>query len=83
MLFRSYPRAPAREDTPIVDIAGAKLGRVTSGGFGPSVGGPIAMGYVDRRHATLGTPLTLVVRGTARPARVVRLPFVPHRYHRG
>jgi aminomethyltransferase len=81
--IRPDGRAPAREDTPIVNAAGAKIGRVTSGGFGPSVGGPIAMGYVDRRHAVAGTPLTLLVRGTARPARVVRLPFVPHRYYRG
>jgi aminomethyltransferase len=76
-------RTPAREDTPVVDTAGAKLGRVTSGGFGPSVGGPIAMGYVDPRYATPGTPLAVLVRGTARPAQVVRLPFVPHRYYRG
>jgi aminomethyltransferase len=81
--IRPDGRAPAREDTPVVDTAGAKLGRVTSGGFGPSVGGPIAMGYVDSRYATPGTALAVLVRGTARPARVVRLPFVPHRYYRG
>ena len=75
--------APAREGTPIVDAVGEKLGRVTSGGFGPSIGGPIAMGYVDRGNAREGTSLALLVRGTARPARTVRLPFVPHRYHRG
>jgi aminomethyltransferase len=56
---------------------------MTSGSFGPSTGGPIAMGYVDRRHAAAGTPLALLVRGTARPAQVVRLPFVPHQYYRG
>ncbi|HUC73264.1 MAG TPA: glycine cleavage T C-terminal barrel domain-containing protein, partial [Stellaceae bacterium] len=50
--------------------------------FGPSVGAPVAMGYVDAAHAAQGTPLRLIVRGTARPARVARLPFVPHRYHR-
>jgi aminomethyltransferase len=81
--IRPEGRAPAREDTPIVDVAGARIGLVTSGGFGPSVGGPIAMGYVDRRHAAEGTPLALLVRGTPRPAKVVRLPFVPHRYYRG
>jgi len=80
--IRPDGRAPAREDTPIVDAAGARIGLVTSGGFGPSVGGPIAMGYVDRRHAAEGTPLGLLVRGTPRPARVARLPFVPHRYYR-
>ena len=76
-------RAPAREDTPIVNDVGVKVGRVTSGGFGPSTGGPVAMGYVDRRHAAAGTPLALLVRGTARSAHVVRLPFVQHRYYRG
>jgi aminomethyltransferase len=81
--IRPDGRAPAREDTPIVNTAGQRIGGVTSGGFGPSLGGPIAMGYVDRQDAREGTPLALLVRGTARPARIVRLPFVPHRYHRG
>jgi aminomethyltransferase len=76
-------RAPAREDTPIASSTGDRIGRVTSGGFGPSVGGPIAMGYVDRHHAAEGTPLSLLVRGIGRPAHSARLPFFPHRYHRG
>jgi aminomethyltransferase len=74
--------APARDGAPIVDRAGREIGRVTSGGFGPSVGGPIAMGYVETAQAGLGTALALVVRGAARPARIVALPFVPHRYYR-
>jgi glycine cleavage system T protein (aminomethyltransferase) len=81
--IRPDGRAPAREDTPIVDIDGKSIGRVTSGGFGPSLGGPIAMGYVDRRHAAEGATLVLLVRGVPRPARVVHLPFVPARYYRG
>jgi aminomethyltransferase len=81
--IRPDGRAPAREDAPIVDGAGARIGRVTSGGFGPSVGGPIAMGYVDRGHAAEGSALALLVRGLARPAKVVPLPFVPTRYYRG
>jgi aminomethyltransferase len=76
-------RAPAREGTEITDAAGAVIGRITSGGFGPSVDGPIAMGYVAAERAQLGTALKLLVRGTPRPARIVPLPFVPHRYHRG
>jgi len=76
-------RAPAREHTPIMDADGNWIGDVTSGGFGPTVGGPIAMGYVDVRSAQPGTRLDLIVRDTARPARVVPLPFVPHRYFRG
>ncbi|HUC70612.1 MAG TPA: glycine cleavage system aminomethyltransferase GcvT [Stellaceae bacterium] len=80
--IRPDGRAPARELTPIADSAGAGIGQVTSGGFGPSAAAPVAMGYVDAAHAAQGTPLRLIVRGTARPARVARLPFVPHRYHR-
>jgi aminomethyltransferase len=79
--IRPDGRAPAREGTAILDHAGNAIGRVTSGGFGPSVGAPVAMGYVDAAHAGEGTPLFLKVRGTARPAHVARLPFVPHRYH--
>jgi len=75
-------RAPAREGAAIVDPAGNAIGRVTSGGFGPSVGGPIAMGYVDPAHAAEGTALALVVRDVPRPAHVARLPFVPTRYYR-
>jgi aminomethyltransferase len=81
--MRPDGRAPAREGAEIVDETGTKLGHVTSGGFGPSVGGPVAMGYVDTAHAVEGTSLQLLVRGTPRPARVVRLPFVPTRYYRG
>ncbi len=81
--IRPGGRAPAREDTEIVDEAGNRLGKVTSGGFGPSVGGPVAMGYVDSAHAVEGAPLQLLVRDAARPARIVRLPFVPTRYYRG
>lgn len=76
-------RAPAREGTEIVDTQGSAIGRITSGGFGPSVDGPIAMGYVAAPAAALGTTVSLMVRGTPRPARIVPLPFVPHRYHRG
>ena len=76
-------RAPAREGTEITDEDGRPLGAVTSGGFGPSVGGPIAMGYVDSSFAAEGTPIRLVVRGTPRAARVRPMPFVPHSYFRG
>jgi aminomethyltransferase len=65
------------------NAAGAVIGRTTHGGFGPSADGPIAMGYVATAQSALGTALKLMVRGTPRPARIVPLPFVPHRYHRG
>ncbi len=74
-------RQIARGDTAIVAAAGAPIGRVTSGGFGPSVEGAIAMGYVEQRYSAPGSEIGLVVRGVTRPARIVTLPFVPHRYH--
>jgi aminomethyltransferase len=81
--IRPDGRAPAREGAEIVSADGAPIGVVTSGGFGPSVGGPIAMGYVARAHATIGTPVSLTVRGKPLSARVVALPFHPHAYYRG
>lgn len=73
-------KVPAREGADIVDASGRLVGRATSGGFGPSVGAPIAMGYVDSECAADGTELGLMVRGVARAAHVVPLPFVAHRY---
>ena len=75
-------RAPARAGTQIVDPAGAVIGHVTSGGFGPSLNAPLAMGYVRADLAVDGTPIALMVRGKALPARVAPTPFVPHRYVR-
>src|SRR5580658_5201124 len=76
-------RAPAREGAEIASPDGAPIGVVTSGGFGPSVGAPIAMGFVARACAAVGTPISLVVRGKTLSARVVALPFHPHAYYRG
>jgi len=73
-------RAPAREGTPILDQDGRRIGTVTSGGFGPTVNAPVAMGYVETGHHTVGTPVALEVRGKTLPARVAAMPFAPHRY---
>jgi aminomethyltransferase len=80
--IRPDNRALAREGTAIDDPAGQRIGAVTSGGFGPTVGGPIALGYVRAEHAAPGRPLQLSIRGKPHPAQVVELPFVPHRYKR-
>jgi aminomethyltransferase len=80
--IRPEGRVVAREGTAILDRTGAAIGTITSGGFGPTIGGPIAMGYVAAGHAVPGTPVQLAVRGTPRPAAVVKLPFVETRYHR-
>jgi len=74
--------APAREGAPILDAAGAVVGQVTSGGFAPSLGAPIAMGFVPPTLAAPGTALSVSVRGKAQSAVVTALPFVPHRYVR-
>lgn len=80
--LRPEGRAPARAHSAIHDEAGRDIGEVTSGGFAPSVGGPVAMGYVAPGFEAPDTAVGLMVRGTARPARVVEMPFVPHRYVR-
>ena len=79
--IRPEGRQPARQHTE-VHAGGALTGEITSGGFGPSVNGPVAMGYVARRQAADGTPLELMVRGKALAANVAPLPFHPHRYAR-
>ena len=81
--LRPEGRIPAREGAEIKSSDGTPIGKVTSGGFGPSLGAPIAMGYVERAFAEPGTPVALVVRGKDIPASVAALPFVPHRYYRG
>jgi aminomethyltransferase len=79
----SLERVPVREGAPLVDAHGHKLGTVTSGTTGPSLGQPIAMAYVAANHAIVGHELYAEVRGKRQPMRVTALPFVPHRYCRG
>ena len=79
--IRPEGRAPARDGTEI-QKDGRSVGKITSGGFGPSVGGPVAMGYVETALAEPGAEVTLIVRGKPLPAKVAALPFVPRRYHR-
>ncbi|MBT8471879.1 MAG: glycine cleavage system aminomethyltransferase GcvT [Marinicaulis sp.] len=76
-------RAPAREGAEIQSADGIKIGVVTSGGFGPSVGGPVAIGYVETAHSATGTDIQLIVRGKSLAAKVADMPFAPHRYYRG
>ncbi|ASR53619.1 glycine cleavage system protein T [Blastomonas fulva] len=74
-------RQPVREGAEL--FAGDRLvGKVTSGGFAPSLGAPIAMGMVTAAHAAIGTALEAEVRGKRIAVTVAAMPFVPHRYHR-
>lgn len=80
--LRPDGRVIARADTVVLNAEGAALGRVTSGGFSPTLGGPIAMGYLPVALAKPGTAIAFDIRGKVRPGRVARLPFVPHNYVR-
>jgi aminomethyltransferase len=76
-------RAPVREGAELLNDEGIQIGVVTSGGFGPSLDAPLAMGYVAAEYAAVGTQLSAVVRGKARPVTVEKMPFIPQRYYRG
>ena len=75
-------RQPVREGALVLDDEGSEVGRITSGGFSPTLQRPIAMGYVATPLAEVGTALKLEQRGKLFEARVAALPFVPHNYHR-
>tara|TARA_R110002096_G_scaffold266710_1_gene460367 strand:- start:163392 stop:164513 length:1122 start_codon:yes stop_codon:yes gene_type:complete len=75
-------RAPAREGTEILDADDNVIGEITSGGFGPTFGGPVAMGYVKTEFSENGTDVFLAVRKKKLDARVEAMPFVPQRYFR-
>jgi aminomethyltransferase len=75
-------RQPVREGALVLDREANEVGRITSGGFSPSLQRPIAMGYVAAPLAEPGTQLKLEQRGKLFQARVAAMPFVPHRYHR-
>ena len=82
--FRPIGRAPMREGVEIFadENSANAIGQVTSGGFGPSVEGPVAMGYVDTNLAKIGTKLYGEVRGKRHPVEVSALPFVPANFKR-
>ncbi len=80
--LRPDGRAPMREGVELFTTDGTPVGRVTSGGFGPSVNAPIAMGYVAANFAATGTRLEGEVRGKRLPVTVCDLPFHPTTYKR-
>jgi aminomethyltransferase len=80
--IRPAGRAPVREGAAIIGPDGATIGALTSGGFGPTVNAPVAMGYVASAFAKPGTAVQVSGRRRPEPAEVAALPFVPHRYVR-
>jgi aminomethyltransferase len=75
-------RQPVREGAMVVDDEGNEVGKVTSGGFSPSLQAPIAMAYVPVAMAEPGRTISLAQRGKIHQAKVAPMPFVPHRYQR-
>jgi aminomethyltransferase len=81
--IRAQGRVPVRAGAELLDGEGKRVGRVTSGAFGPTVGGPVAMGYVEAACARPQTRLVALVRNKPYAVEVVELPFVRQRYYRG
>ncbi|MYL23987.1 glycine cleavage system aminomethyltransferase GcvT [Halomonas alkaliantarctica] len=81
--FVAQGRAPVREGASLVDADGNEIGKVTSGGFGPSLGKPVAMGYVEREYEAIDTQVYAQVRGKKLPMVVTKTPFVTPGYYRG
>lgn len=79
--IKPISRIPVRAGASLVDRDGTRIGKVTSGGFGPSVGAPIAMAYVNSSHSRTGSQLDAIVRNQPHPSSVVSLPFIPHKYY--
>lgn len=78
-----YPGPPARSHDKIFDLDGNEVGEITSGVFGPTVKGPVSMGYVDKKLAKNGTELQVEIRGKRRPLQVTKMPFITPGYFRG
>ena len=76
-------KLPAREGTQIFDKNEKKIGEITSGGYSPSLQGPIAMGYINSDILKSNCEVLLNVRGNLIPAEITSLPFVEHKYFRG
>jgi aminomethyltransferase len=76
-------RIPVRDGTELVSVAGAPIGKVTSGLLGPTINQPVAMGYVSTEFAAIDTVVHAMVRGKPVPMKVCAMPFVPQRYYRG
>jgi aminomethyltransferase len=81
--LRPEGRQPVRAGVPLTDETGREVGRITSGGFGPTVGHPIAMGYVEAPVAAAASRVYAEVRGTRIAVDIASLPFTPHRYRKG
>ncbi len=76
-------KRPVREGQAVHDSAGRRVGEICSAGYGASVGGPVAMAYIERALGQPGTSLQVAVRDKLLPVTVTPMPFIPQRYFRG
>ncbi|KGE04856.1 Aminomethyltransferase (glycine cleavage system T protein) [Pseudohaliea rubra DSM 19751] len=81
--LRVEGRRPVRDGQPLFANSGEEVGVITSACYGPSAGGPIAMGYVAAAYSDNATPLEAEARGKRLPVTVAPMPFIPQRYYRG
>lgn len=79
--FISQGKIPVREGASILNHESSMVGRITSGGYAPSIGQPVAMGYIEKEYAETGTELQVMIRNRSHGIRIVDLPFVKHRYY--
>ena len=83
MIRLSFAGPPARSHDKIYDAQGNQVGEITSGVFGPTLKGPVSMGYVDKVLSKVGTELQVDIRGKKRPLVVAKMPFTAAGYYRG
>ena len=79
--FTSQGKIPVRDGAEILNHGQRAVGWITSGGYGPSIGQPVAMGYIEKEYAAEGTELQVKIRDRLHGIRIVNLPFVKHRYY--
>ncbi|MCY4363945.1 MAG: glycine cleavage system aminomethyltransferase GcvT [Gammaproteobacteria bacterium] len=79
--FTSQGKIPVRDGAGILNHEQRAVGWITSGGYGPSIGQPVAMGYIEQEYAAEGTELQVKIRNRLHGIRIVILPFVKHRYY--
>ena len=80
---KTFKSTDSAEGADVVDKDGKVIGRVCSGGFGPTLGAPLAMAYLDIAHTAVDSDVWAIVRGKTVPMKVSKMPFVAQRYYRG
>lgn len=78
----SEGKSPLREGMTILNEKEETVGNISSGGFSPSIEKPIAIGYIDKEYAAIGTKLIVKVRDRIQKVHVIAMPFIAHQYYK-